>query len=87
MTREATMERDSRKLRLEVDSLSVDSFDTEDVGKARGTVEAHADCTWFATCLCPTRYYYCGDGYYTIYSCNYTHDARCQTNEYTCTCE
>jgi hypothetical protein len=81
------MKRDGRKLRLDVDSLSVDSFDTEGMEKARGTVEAHAECTWFATCLCPTAYYYCGDGYYTIYSCNYTHDARCNTHEYTCTCE
>ena len=81
------MERDSRKLRLEVESLSVDSFDTEAEGKTRGTVQAYAGCTWFATCLCPTAYYYCGDGYHTLYSCEYTHNELCNTDERTCTGE
>ena len=68
------------KLRLSVESLTVESFQT--AGEARrkpGTVQGHADdCTWFATCLCETAYYHCGTGPHTIYSCNYTADERCK---------
>lgn len=69
----------TRKLGLDPEALSVESFATarEEAG-TRGTVEAReADCTYFVSCLCRTAYYYCGDGYHTIYSCNYTNDERC----------
>jgi hypothetical protein len=76
-----------KKLSLELEGLSVDSFATADAPEARaGTVQgaedesdapAYFDCTCFNTCLCKTAYYYCGDGYQTIYSCNYTHNESC----------
>ncbi|MFL5539004.1 MAG: hypothetical protein ACJ8J0_08430 [Longimicrobiaceae bacterium] len=76
-----------KKLSLELEGLSVDSFATADAPEARaGTVQGaedesgapeYFDCTCFNTCLCKTAYYYCGDGYQTIYSCNYTHNESC----------
>ena len=76
-----------KKLSLELEGLSVDSFATEEMPEAAaGTVRGaedesdapqYFDCTCFNTCLCKTAYYYCGDGYYTIYSCNYTHNESC----------
>ncbi|HEU0014521.1 MAG TPA: hypothetical protein VFQ45_12600 [Longimicrobium sp.] len=74
-----------RKLKLELEALEVDSFDTSAAADGEaGTVEARqadADCTYYATCLCKTAYYHCGTGPHTIHSCNYTFDARCY---YTC---
>ena len=73
----------SKKLSLDVDELTVETFATAPAEEPRGTVEAHAtpgcvdDCTYFATCLCKTNYYQCGTGPHTIYSCNYTNDWRC----------
>ena len=77
----------SEKLRLELDALSVDSFATAAApGEEAGTVRAAEDdsaapaffdCTCFNTCLCPTAYYWCGDGYHTIYSCKYTQNESC----------
>jgi hypothetical protein len=75
-----------KKLTLELDSLSVDSFVTAPEGRATGTVRAaeddskdpqYFDCTCFNSCVCPTAYYWCGDGYQTLYSCNYTHNESC----------
>jgi len=75
-----------RKLKLELEALEVDSFDTSGGdGAGKGTVQALQDaadnCTWYNTCLCKTAYYHCGTGPHTIHSCNYTFDARCA---YTC---
>jgi len=77
----------TKKLTLDVDALSVASFDTEGARRAEpGTVHAregeptppqYFDCTCAATCDCPSAYYWCGDGYYTLYSCKYTHNESC----------
>jgi hypothetical protein len=67
-----------RKLKLQVENLSVESFVTASPDGKPGTVHGRADdCTWFATCLCKTNYYQCGTGPHTIYSCTYTNDYRC----------
>lgn len=68
-----------KKLSLELDGLRVDSFETSPREKEeRGTVLANAAaCTCFASCLCRTAYYYCGDGYHTIYSCDYSYNQSC----------
>ena len=76
-----------KKLSLDVDRLSVESFATDAAaGEGIGTVRAAEDdqevaaqaaCTCWNTCLCPSAYYWCGDGYHTIYSCNYTANASC----------
>lgn len=34
-------------------------------------------CTCAGSCPCPSAYYYCGDGYHTLYSCKYTQNASC----------
>ena len=74
----------SAKKKLELDTLAVASFDTGDARDGRGTVRAHDDemlaakgCTCQGTCLCPSAYYHCGTGPYTIYSCDYTANASC----------
>jgi len=77
----------SRKLNLELDTLSVESFATEAVPEgAPGTVRAaegeagarnFAACTCANSCVCPSAYYWCGDGYQTLYSCDYTRNASC----------
>jgi hypothetical protein len=77
----------NRKLSLELDTLSVESFETSaPAAGAPGTVRAaedesaapdYFDCTCFNTCVCKTAYYWCGDGYATLYSCNYTHNESC----------
>ena len=74
-----------RKLSLELDTLSVDSFATEALPEAApGTVRAAEDeaqnvaaCTCAYSCVCPSAYYWCGDGYQTLYSCDYTKNASC----------
>jgi hypothetical protein len=76
-----------KKLTLDVAALAVASFDTEggrgsEVGTVHGrdanpTPPEYFDCTCAATCDCPTAYYWCGDGYYTLYSCKYTHNESC----------
>ena len=75
-----------KKLSLELDSLSVDSFVTAPAGQAAGTVRAaegdskdpqYFDCTCFNSCVCPSAYYWCGDGYQTLYSCTYTNNESC----------
>ncbi len=76
-----------KKLTLDADALTVASFTTDaEPTQPAGTVHARAGvqptppyyaCTCNATCLCPSAYYYCGDGYYTLYSCDYTHNESC----------
>ena len=80
-----------KKLSLELDGLSVESFATDaaagdGIGTVRGAendkeAAARAACTCFASCLCPTAYYWCGDGYHTIYSCDYSANVSCLTGE------
>ena len=68
-----------RKLKLQLENLSVDSFPvTPRESDGDGTVEAHAKaCTCNNSCLCPTAYYNCGTGPFTIYSCDYTANRSC----------
>jgi hypothetical protein len=76
-----------KKLSLELDGLSVESFETADAhvggpGTVRGAEDqapapAAFGCTCANTCLCKTAYYFCGDGYHTLYSCDYTHNESC----------
>jgi hypothetical protein len=76
------------KTRLDLEALDVESFDTVASEDGRGTIRAHEaveptppeyqpPCTCAASCLCKTAYYNCGTGPYTIYSCDYTHNASC----------
>ena len=77
-----------RKRKLDLDALSIESFETVAGERTEGgTVHAHeieptppeyqAPCTCALSCLCKTAYYHCGTGYYTIYSCDYTANASC----------
>jgi hypothetical protein len=67
-----------RKLTLDVDRLSVESFATAAATRKTGTVRGHGDdCTWVDSCFCHTAYAVCGTGPQTIYSCTYTNDERC----------
>ena len=76
----------TKKLSLELESLSVDSFETASAAEDAGTVRAaedesdapeYFDCTCAYSCVCKTAYYWCGDGYHTLYSCNYTSNESC----------
>jgi len=67
-----------RKLTLDVDRLSVESFATAAPMRMTGTVRGRGeDCTYVDSCFCHTAYAVCGTGPQTIYSCNYTNDERC----------
>jgi len=74
-----------KKLTLDVDALSVSSFQTDGAEDGPGTVRGHGAeptppyyaCTCAASCDCPSAYYWCGDGYYTLYSCDYTKNESC----------
>ena len=76
-----------KKLSLELDGLSVESFQKagapeEGVGTVRAAEDesdapAYYDCTCAYSCVCKTAYYWCGDGYQTLYSCNYTNNESC----------
>ncbi len=69
-----------KKIRLQAESLAVDSFATGDgSGRVPGTVHARGEdgCTWVDSCLCETAYYHCGTGPETIFSCDYTQTRRC----------
>lgn len=68
-----------RKLRLDLENLSVESFPTAArEPAAAGTVEANAAaCTCNASCVCRTAYYVCGTGPFTIHSCDYTANRSC----------
>jgi len=80
-----------KKLSLELDGLSVESFETAGtLDAATGTVHAAEDeanapanyaCTCANTCVCKTAYYWCGDGYDTLYSCNYTNNQSCYVSQ------
>jgi hypothetical protein len=75
------------KLKLNADEVAVESFRTDDAAEEdrRGTVQAQAaGCTYQGSCLCQTAYYYCGDGYQTIYSCDYSKEQVCPTSYYNC---
>jgi hypothetical protein len=74
-----------KKLKLDADAVAVESFPTAPApAGSRGTVRAAAGCTYQGSCLCPSAYYYCGDGYQTIYSCEYSKDQPCVTSIYNC---
>ncbi|HEX8696687.1 MAG TPA: hypothetical protein VF746_29990 [Longimicrobium sp.] len=72
-----------KKLSLDLEALAVDSFATSKGDGEKGTVRAHDEdmdapaCTCQGTCLCPTAYYHCGTGPFTIYSCEYTNNRSC----------
>lgn len=73
-----------KKLKLDADQVAVESFPTDAVpAEPRGTVHGAA-CTYHDSCLCPSAYYYCGDGYQTIYSCDYSRVDPCPTSIYNC---
>lgn len=74
-----------KKLKLNADDVAVDSFPTGGArAERRGTVRGAAGCTYQASCLCPSAYYYCGDGYQTLYSCDYSKEQVCVTSYYNC---
>jgi len=78
-----------KKLGLELEALTVDSFETSAVARSRGTVRAAGDeCTCFDSCLCPTNAYYCATAPATMVSCAYTQNASCEynSNENSCGC-
>ena len=68
-----------RKLRLDVDTLSVSSFETRPAPlDARGTVEGREEpCTCGDSCACPTAAYYCAPIAWTFYSCDFTRNQSC----------
>jgi hypothetical protein len=75
-----------KKLAVEMENLSVESFDTGGPEPAlRGTVNAHEPCTCRASCACPTAVYYCAEIAYTVYSCDYTKNLSCWQTYQTCT--
>ncbi len=80
-----------RKLKLEVESLSVDTFETRPAPAGRpGTVHAReAACTCAASCACRTAPYYCAPSAYTYNSCDFTHNDSCtvQPTPVTCTAD
>jgi hypothetical protein len=87
-----------KKLNLELEALAVDSFDTSAAGDGHGTVHGqadlapqptppvYADCTCAYSCVCKTAYYWCGDGYQTLHSCDYTYNGSCKysDDDYSC---
>ena len=68
------------KLKLEVDTLAVESFATAAATPARGTVRGEeAACTCYRTCLCPSAPFFCADVPLTYLSCDYTANGSCLT--------
>ena len=75
------------KKKLSLESLAVDSFETSSPEHGRGTVHGqanieptppeYADCTCYASCLCPTNAYYCATVHATVISCDYTLNGSC----------
>lgn len=65
-----------RKLRMDPETLDVQSFDTDETrAPRRGTVRAAGQgCTQPASCPCPTNLYQCGTLHSTLVSCDYTVD-------------
>ncbi len=71
-----------KKLRLDVDGLAVETFDTEQPAEeGRGTVKAQGagPCTCALTCACRTAKYWCAELAFTVYSCDYTGNDSCLT--------
>jgi len=71
-----------KKLRLDVERLAVESFDTEQAPEeGRGTVKGQgaAPCTCARSCGCPTAKYWCAEIAFTVYSCDYTNNDSCLT--------
>jgi len=80
-----------KKLSLDLDALSVESFDTTVAeGGGRGTVRGHGlidpeptppvyadECTCNDSCLRPSNAYYCATVRYTAISCKYTYNLSC----------
>ena len=80
------------KLKLEIEALSVESFETAKEGAhGRGTVRAREEgCTCARTCACPSAPIYCAPIAYTFYSCDFTFNDSCTvepTNQTCATCE
>lgn len=84
-----------KKLNLEIEALTVDSFETSAAGSARGTVHGReseeeselcieAGCTCADSCLCPTNAYYCATVMATVISCDYTYNGSCHLTAVTC---
>ena len=88
-----------KKLSLEVEALSVDSFETSRGQAPFGTVRGHSEgddpsnptppveldaCTCLAGCLDPTNAYYCATAPATVVSCQYTHNASCWYQSHDC---
>lgn len=83
------MRKSTGKLSLDVERLSVESFETASSGDGRGTVRARqeggeigddaavAPCTCYRTCLCPSAPYFCADAPQTAISCTYTLNTSC----------
>lgn len=66
-----------KKMTLDLDALSVESFDTETLDAAgRGTVQGHV-CTGGASCRCQTAYAVCTAP--KTYSCEYTQMTVCDS--------
>jgi len=66
------------KLSLDLETLDVESFETEAaIVERRGTVHADiADCTQYDSCFCRTSPYKC-PAYHSAYSCDYTKMTPC----------
>ena len=67
-----------RKLRLSLEELDVESFDTDDARAARGTVQANEEYTW----SCDTELDPCRTPGYA--SCDYTRCFWCTSKPETC---
>ena len=76
-----------KKLRLDVDGLAVESFDTErEAEEERGTVRAHLPaCTCDPSCDCKTSIFLCAEYTWTLYSCDYTAYESCHYSRLPCT--
>jgi len=77
-----------KKLRLDVDGLAVESFDTEREAREEweGTVRAHGPaCTCAASCDCKTAILHCAEVAWTVYSCDYTANESCYYSRLPCT--
>lgn len=63
-----------KKLKLDLDSLEVQSFATADAPEGRGTVRGHGGqpCTYWGSCACATGYWDCTTSRETQQSCDYT---------------
>jgi hypothetical protein len=70
----------AKKLSLDLERLSVDSFETSAEPRERGTVLANGvDCTCEKSCPCPSAPYYCAEAYQTLISCDFSANRSCMT--------